>query len=131
VGDRRRASGLYWWVQRKLSFEEVKVCIGFEPDACSAYIVKRRLIWRLPGVLSDREVVWGVRARTLRYRGWPSRLETKEGTEVGRKLVALGRQRRSRKWFTCVVGILRMPLTATGLPLPDRAVSDPISRSWS
>ncbi|WP_221111878.1 hypothetical protein, partial [Rhizobium binae] len=32
------------------SFEEIKVCIGLWPDACSAYIVKRRLIWRLPGV---------------------------------------------------------------------------------
>ncbi|OWK25844.1 hypothetical protein AJ87_00410 [Rhizobium yanglingense] len=27
-----------------------KVCIVYD-DACSAYIVKRRLIWRLPGVL--------------------------------------------------------------------------------
>jgi hypothetical protein len=34
-----------------ISFEEKQVCIGFWPDACSAYIVKRRLIWRLPGVL--------------------------------------------------------------------------------
>lgn len=40
-----------------------------------------------------------VRARTLRYRGWPSRLETKEGTEVGRKLVALDCQRKLRKQF--------------------------------
>jgi len=34
-----------------LSSEEIKVLrrpYGF--DACSAYIVKRRLIWRLPGV---------------------------------------------------------------------------------
>ena len=33
--------------------KKYKFCIGFEPDACSAYIVKRRLIWRLPGVLHN------------------------------------------------------------------------------
>jgi hypothetical protein len=38
---------------------------AFGLDACSAYIVKRRLIWRLPGVLSNRKVVQSVRARTL------------------------------------------------------------------
>jgi hypothetical protein len=44
-----------------ISFEEINVCIGFELDACSAYIVKRRLIWRLPGVLGFTQ---DVRART-------------------------------------------------------------------
>ena len=33
-----------------LVFEEIKVCITRMSAACSAYIVKRRLIWRLPGV---------------------------------------------------------------------------------
>ena len=31
--------------------EEKKFASAKWPDACSAYIVKRRLIWRLPGVL--------------------------------------------------------------------------------
>ena len=31
--------------------EEIKFASAEWPDACSAYIVKRRLIWRLPGVL--------------------------------------------------------------------------------
>jgi len=31
--------------------EEKKFASAAWPDACSAYIVKRRLIWRLPGVL--------------------------------------------------------------------------------
>jgi hypothetical protein len=34
----------------KISFEENKVLHRLRSDACSAYIVKRRLIWRLPGV---------------------------------------------------------------------------------
>jgi hypothetical protein len=34
----------------EISFEEIKVCITRTSAACSAYIVKRRLIWRLPGV---------------------------------------------------------------------------------
>ncbi|TBY68923.1 hypothetical protein E0H32_34770 [Rhizobium leguminosarum bv. viciae] len=33
-----------------MSFEENKVLHRLMADACSAYIVKRRLIWRLPGV---------------------------------------------------------------------------------
>jgi len=33
-----------------LSFEEIKVLHRLMAGACSAYIVKRRLIWRLPGV---------------------------------------------------------------------------------
>ena len=33
-----------------LVFEEIKVCITRTSAACSAYIVKRRLIWRLPGM---------------------------------------------------------------------------------
>jgi len=28
-----------------------------EMDACSAYIVKRRYVWKLPGVLSGRKIV--------------------------------------------------------------------------
>jgi hypothetical protein len=37
-----------------LSYREIKVCIGsFEPDACSDYIVKRRYVWKLPGVLRN------------------------------------------------------------------------------
>lgn len=40
--------------------KKIKVCIGLWPDACSAYIVKRRLIWRLPGVLG---LAQGVRAQ--------------------------------------------------------------------
>lgn len=34
----------------EISFEEIKVCITRMSAACSAYIVKRRLIWRLPGM---------------------------------------------------------------------------------
>ena len=37
----------------KLSSEEIKVCIVLlRIDACSEYIVKRRYVWKLPGVLS-------------------------------------------------------------------------------
>jgi hypothetical protein len=37
-----------------LSFRENKVCIGsIESDACSDYIVKRRYVWKLPGVLRN------------------------------------------------------------------------------
>ena len=36
-----------------LVFEEIKVCITLMSAACSAYIVKRRLIWRLPGAGFD------------------------------------------------------------------------------
>jgi hypothetical protein len=38
-----------------LSFEEKKVCTLLMLGACSAYIVKRRLIWRLPGILA---ILW-------------------------------------------------------------------------
>jgi hypothetical protein len=38
-------------VNAKLSSEEIKFASVEWPDACSAKIVKRRLIWRLPGVL--------------------------------------------------------------------------------
>jgi hypothetical protein len=34
----------------EISFEEINVCITRMSAACSAYIVKRRLIWRLPGM---------------------------------------------------------------------------------
>lgn len=36
---------------KKISFEEIKVLHRLMAGACSAYIVKRRLIWRLPGVV--------------------------------------------------------------------------------
>ena len=39
----------------EISFEEIKVCITRMSAACSAYIVKRRLIWRLPGILA---ILW-------------------------------------------------------------------------
>ena len=54
----------------KCLLKKNKVCIGFKPDACSAYIVKRRLIWRLPGVGFDP-------------MSEPSSVETKDGL-VGR-----------------------------------------------
>lgn len=37
--------------ERDISFEEVKVCTSHMRCACSAKIVKRRLIWRLPGLV--------------------------------------------------------------------------------
>jgi hypothetical protein len=37
--------------------ERNKVCIvSTETDACSAYIVKRRYVWKLPGVDGDRKM---------------------------------------------------------------------------
>ena len=36
-----------------------------EVDACSDYIVKRRYVWKLPGVEDDRKVVGDVRAQSL------------------------------------------------------------------
>lgn len=40
--------------RRNILREKNKVCIGsFEPDACSDYIVKRRYVWKLPGVLRN------------------------------------------------------------------------------
>jgi hypothetical protein len=38
-----------------LVFEEKTFCITRKSAACSAYIVKRRLIWRLPGILA---ILW-------------------------------------------------------------------------
>lgn len=40
-------------VSREYPSEEIKVCIVLlRIDACSEYIVKRRYVWKLPGVLS-------------------------------------------------------------------------------
>ena len=60
-------------------------------------IVKRRLIWRLPGVLG---LARGVRAQSLRTHGWPSRPEMGEGLEVGRKLVL------KASWLLAFFGML-------------------------
>jgi hypothetical protein len=50
--DRRGALPLFGGTEYPK--RENKVCIGsFEPDACSAYIVKRRYVWKLPGVLRN------------------------------------------------------------------------------
>jgi hypothetical protein len=46
-----------WW-KTEYPKREIKVCIGsFEPDACSDYIVKRRYVWKLPGVEDGRKVI--------------------------------------------------------------------------
>ncbi len=45
---------------RRYPNREIKVCIGsFEPDACSDYIVKRRYVWKLPGVLNNSYELFG------------------------------------------------------------------------
>jgi hypothetical protein len=45
---------MHFGVERAgISFEEKTFCITRMSAACSAYIVKRRLIWRLPGVGFD------------------------------------------------------------------------------
>jgi len=49
-----------------LSYGENKVCIGsFEPDACSDYIVKRRYVWKLSGVLSNSYELLGMSEPSL------------------------------------------------------------------
>ena len=50
---------------RKGILGEIKVCIGLGPDACSDYIVKRRYVWKLPGVEDGRKIVGDVRAQSL------------------------------------------------------------------
>lgn len=62
----------------------------YETDACSAKIVKRRYVWKLPGVEGDRKVAGDVRAQPRRNHGWSSRPEMAEGLEVGGKLVVEG-----------------------------------------
>jgi hypothetical protein len=47
--------------------------------------VKRRYVWKLPGVDGDRKMAGDVRAQSLRSHGWSSRPEMEEGLEVGRK----------------------------------------------
>lgn len=85
-----------------------KVCIvSFERDACSAYIVKRRYVWKLPGVDGDRKVAGDVRAQSRRNHGWSSRPEMAEGLEVGRKSCP---KRHDRCW-----GVLRSALLAVVL----------------
>jgi hypothetical protein len=43
--------------QKSYPKREIKVCIGsIEPDACSDSIVKRRYVWKLPGVEGDRKI---------------------------------------------------------------------------
>ena len=56
-----------------------------EVDACSDYIVKRRYVWKLPGVEDGRKIVGDVRAQIQRNHGWSSRPDVVEGLEVGRK----------------------------------------------
>jgi hypothetical protein len=47
------SSGPVWW-KTEYPNRENKVCIGLTGlDACSDYIVKRRYVWKLPGVLSN------------------------------------------------------------------------------
>ncbi len=71
---------------RKDILGEIKVCIASnEVDACSDYIVKRRYVWKLPGVEDGRKIVGDVRAQPLRNHGWSSRPDVVEGLEVGRK----------------------------------------------
>ena len=42
---------------------ENKFASALGPDACSDYIVKRRYVWKLPGVEDGRKVVGDVRAQ--------------------------------------------------------------------
>lgn len=49
---------------RKDILGEIKFASALGPDACSDYIVKRRYVWKLPGVEGDRKVVRSVRAQS-------------------------------------------------------------------
>ena len=52
-GELAKSWRSYWLLANgccPLSSEEIKVCITRMSAACSAKIVKRRLIWRLPGM---------------------------------------------------------------------------------
>jgi hypothetical protein len=50
---------------KHILLEKNKVCIGSdEPDACSDYIVKRRYVWKLPGIEDGRKTVGDVRAQS-------------------------------------------------------------------
>jgi hypothetical protein len=122
-----------------LSFEKNKVCIGLTGlDACSDYIVKRRYVWKLPGVEDGREAVFDVRAQSHRNHGWSSRSDMVEGLEVGRKLVTQGMfvvgdlNHRNFEAFKAS-GILVFPVISDGM-LMDVAwprIPGQISRSWS
>jgi hypothetical protein len=61
--------------------------------------VKRRYVWKLPGVDGDRKMARDVRAQSRRNHGRSSRPEMAEGLEVG------GKSCRSR--HGCCWGVLR------------------------
>jgi len=95
---------------RKSILGEIKFASALGPGACSDYIVKRRYVWKLPGVEDDRKIVGDVRAQIPGNHGWSSRPEMVEGLEVGRKpcprgMIIVWVLARVPFWCSCWIGV--------------------------